>query len=222
MKVSPLLLALMLLNLGVTAFLVIASELGLWGIQLPPYVPFHWNLAGDVDAWAHVSSLLFVAALPPVLYGLMFLLPRLDTTSTSHDRRRGVFSLLVAVFTLFFISMQWSVLATAYGLPLNLVSLLKMGLGGLFLLVGVTIPRIPPGFFLGIRTPWTLGSEAVWRRTHKMGGWVFFFLGTWTFMLVYTPGILDSILLFSGLLGAVGYLFYFSYREFRKLNVPTK
>ncbi|WP_243123893.1 SdpI family protein [Thermaerobacter sp. FW80] len=29
--------------------------------------------------------------------------------------------------------------------------------------------QVRPNFFFGIRTPWTLSSEAVWRKTHRAG-----------------------------------------------------
>lgn len=35
-----------------------------------------------------------------------------------------------------------------------------------------------PNLYLGIRTPWTLKNETVWRKTHRVGGIVFFVCGT--------------------------------------------
>jgi uncharacterized membrane protein len=44
-----------------------------------------------------------------------------------------------------------------------------------FLVVGNCIGRVRPNYFVGIRTPWTLESDEVWRATHRLLGriWVF-------------------------------------------------
>jgi uncharacterized membrane protein len=31
---------------------------------------------------------------------------------------------------------------------------------------------VEPNWFVGIRTPWTLSSDTVWRKTHRTGGWL--------------------------------------------------
>jgi uncharacterized membrane protein len=48
-----------------------------------------------------------------------------------------------------------------------------VGLGMLFILLGNYLPRLPRNFFVGIRTPWTIASDLVWKKTHIVGGWLF-------------------------------------------------
>lgn len=216
MKVSRWLVGFMVLNLTVTLSWVIFSSIGLQHYSLPEYVPFHWNLLGDVDGFAPRWALAVLAALPLIIYFLLFLMPRVDLQTDEEEGFKGVFGLLTAAFVVFFVAMQWGVTSAALGLPLNIVSLIKITAGLLILIAGILTGRLPYRFPLGIRTPWTLASETVWHRTHRMGAWVFFFLGIWVLMLLFVPGILDYILFFSGVLGAVGYLFYYSYREHRK------
>ena len=43
----------------------------------------------------------------------------------------------------------------------------------LFVGLGNYLPRIRSNWWIGIRTPWTLESEAVWRETHRLAGWTF-------------------------------------------------
>ncbi|MBQ5709352.1 MAG: SdpI family protein, partial [Anaerotignum sp.] len=42
--------------------------------------------------------------------------------------------------------------------------------GGLFIVLGSMMAKIKQNFFTGIKTPWTLSSEAVWDKTQKLGG----------------------------------------------------
>ena len=77
------------------------------------------------------------------------------------------------------------------------------------------MPSIKRNFFIGIKTPWTLASERVWKKTHEMGGKVF--MGTAVLILV---GMLfpDYTIWFMlvPLLGGIGWIFIYSYLEFRK------
>ncbi len=35
------------------------------------------------------------------------------------------------------------------------------------------MPQIRHNYFFGIRTPWTLANETVWKKTHRVGGAIF-------------------------------------------------
>jgi uncharacterized membrane protein len=48
-----------------------------------------------------------------------------------------------------------------------------IGIGVLFMVLGNYLPRIRSNWWMGIRTPWTLESETVWRETHRLGGRTF-------------------------------------------------
>jgi len=51
------------------------------------------------------------------------------------------------------------------------------GLGVLLIVLGIPMSKIQPKWFVGIRTPWTLTSELSWRKTHRLGRWVFIVAG---------------------------------------------
>jgi uncharacterized membrane protein len=48
--------------------------------------------------------------------------------------------------------------------------------------------RMRPNWFMGIRTPWTLSSEQVWRKTHRVGGYAFVAAG----VVMAAAGLLRS------------------------------
>jgi uncharacterized membrane protein len=43
-------------------------------------------------------------------------------------------------------------------------------LGALFIVLGIVMPRTRSNWWLGVRTPWTLSSDRVWERTHRLAG----------------------------------------------------
>ena len=47
-------------------------------------------------------------------------------------------------------------------------------IGLLFAFLGNYFKTIKPNYFIGIRTPWTLENEEVWKKTHLIGGKLWF------------------------------------------------
>src|SRR2546427_7244662 len=56
------------------------------------------------------------------------------------------------------------------GCPVAMSRLMPVGVGLLFIVLGNSLARVQPTWFVGIRTPWTLSSDTVWRKTHRTGG----------------------------------------------------
>jgi uncharacterized membrane protein len=61
--------------------------------------------------------------------------------------------------------------------------------GFLFIVLGNYLPRIQPNWFMGVRTPWTMSSDSVWRQTHRTAGWVFVAAG----MILLTGVVLPRL-----------------------------
>ena len=47
-----------------------------------------------------------------------------------------------------------------------------VGIGLLLVLLGNYMGKLRKNFFIGVRTPWTLASDEVWARTHRLTGWL--------------------------------------------------
>ncbi len=157
--------------------------------RLPDPMPIHWNAAGQADDWAsrQVGAWLMPLAMLAV-YLLLLALPAMDPRRANIARFEGTYSLMRVGTTLFFAYMQGVILyATSRGgndLPVGLIT---SGVGVLFLLIGNYMPRMRSNWFMGIRTPWTLASEHVWRATHRLGGRLFMLAGVGMLLLPLFP-----------------------------------
>ncbi len=92
-------------------------------------------------------------------------------------------------------------------------------LGAFFIYIGFLLEHAKRNWFVGIKTPWTLSSDKVWRKTHKLGGVLFLFAGFMTFVSVLVPHIAMWISLTSIILAALVPIVYsyFAYeKEVRK------
>jgi uncharacterized membrane protein len=62
-------------------------------------------------------------------------------------------------------------------------------LGLLFMVIGNYLGKVHPNWFLGVRTPWTLASELVWRKTNRTAGWLFVLAGLVIAVSAFIPSV---------------------------------
>ena len=156
--------------------------------RLPERVATHWDVRGDVNGW---DSRPFAAWMLPgvmVLIALLMpLLPRIDPRRVNFEKFRPTYDLIVnAIVTLLGV-IHVSVLGAGLGWPILMERFTPLMIGGLLILLGNVLPRVRSNWWLGIRTPWTLSSERVWERTHRVGGYLLVGAGTVMILLALLP-----------------------------------
>jgi uncharacterized membrane protein len=169
----------LLLSIGLTALAASASLVAYFGFhdRLPAQVPIHWNLRGEVDRTVpRDGALSYLLLLPGVMAAtvlLTVLLPWLSPRQFDVERFRDTYDYLMALVVAVFGYVHGVTLLAALGLGFDLNRVL---LGGLFLFLaalGNVLGKVQRNFWVGVRTPWTLASEAVWVRTHRLAAWTF-------------------------------------------------
>lgn len=58
-----------------------------------------------------------------------------------------------------------------------------MLIGLLYVILGNYMKTIKTNYFIGIRTPWTLENDIVWKKTHKLAGKYWFIGGLLVILL---------------------------------------
>lgn len=192
--------------------------------SMPDQMPSHWGLDG-VDEWSSKENSIALAVMPAILLIVLFIVPRIDPKRRNFDRFAGIYRTFAAVITLFMMAVSWMGPLTVWGYLSTKGTLLNTLLFGffgvLFIGLGNYLPRIKPNFTFGIRTPWTLASEEVWRRTHRAAGPVFVIAGMATLVAALfssvAPAITFWVMLIS-ILGATAFAGVYSYLAWRKLE----
>jgi len=151
-----------------------AVAVSLWAYpQLPPTVATHWNVRGVADGFS--SRLVAVSIMPLVIIvmtGLFNVLPKLDPRRANYTKFIGTYWLIANAVILFILIGHGMIVATGLGYPVKIGRTMPIGVGLLFIVLGNYLTRVEPNWFVGIRTPWTLSSDTVWRKTHRTGGWL--------------------------------------------------
>jgi len=140
---------------------------------LPETIPSHFNKDGLPDRFAPKSQILLIyVAFIIFLYLLLTFLPMIDPFWKKIQKKYSLFLLFRDFVLLFFLFFYIIILFSAKADKLQ-TNLFGAGLGFLFVLIGNYLPKLPRNFFFGVRTPWALASEVVWRKTHILSGWAF-------------------------------------------------
>lgn len=56
-------------------------------------------------------------------------------------------------------------------------TLILSAVGVMLVVIGNMLPKSRPGFFIGIRTPWTISDTDNWIATHRLGGKLMMLIG---------------------------------------------
>jgi len=145
---------------------------------LPEMVASHWNAKGEVDGYlpkfwgAFLLPLLMVG-----LYLLFLAIPRIDPLKENIMQFIKYYYGFIVVMMLLMLVVHAQVILWSLGFAISPNAILPLSIGVLFIYIGVLIGKAKRNWFIGIRTPWTLSSDAVWDKTHKIGGRLFILAG---------------------------------------------
>jgi uncharacterized membrane protein len=166
---------------NIICFLMIAATVAVAIIlypNLPDQIPTHWNLEGEVDDY---TAKPWGVAILPLSAILVFVVMRLIPVISPKGFRTDKFMDVIDVFTVtlvgFMCGVAVLVLLEANGQDIRINEMIFTGVGLLFIVLGNYMGKVRKNFFIGIRTPWTLASDEVWSRTHRLGGKVLILIG---------------------------------------------
>jgi uncharacterized membrane protein len=167
----------------------LAGALSLWAYpKLPELVATHWNFRGEPDDYSsRLSAVLFAPLLIVGLRLLTDVLPRIDPRGRRYESFRDTYWLVFNLVFVFLGVLHVAVIGNALGWPVNINRVVPLGVGLLLVFLGNVLGRVEPNWFLGIRTPWTLSNDVVWRRVHRTAGWLFVGGGAAFMVMAFLP-----------------------------------
>ncbi|WP_118950594.1 SdpI family protein [Taibaiella helva] len=192
--------------------------------SLPDIVPTHFNVKGKADDWSAKGSLwLIPAGLSLFFYLLMLLLPLIDPKQKLR-RNTGKFEHIRFILVLFMTGLSCFLLYVMKNQSMEHLDKFMFALLGLFFAVlGNFFPSLKPNYFIGIRSPWALENEHVWKKTHQFGGRLWVFGGLLILLLAFVAPAsfpIDRVFL-PLVLGMAIIPFIYSYVVWRRLKAAA-
>jgi len=137
--------------------------------QMPDKMASHWNAKGEVDGYN--SNFWGIFLIPYMLSGLFLLyllIPRIDPLKQNIEKFRKYYDNFFILFFIYFLAIYLHGIFWNLGIKISPNIILPISCSLLFFYVGILCENSKRNWFVGIRTPWTLSSDAVWGKTHRI------------------------------------------------------
>ncbi len=155
------------------ATLTLAAASLVAGSMLPVemQLPVHWGLSGEADRFAGKWVALLA---PPAMVGavslLFHFLPSIEPRKEGLARSQGLYLWGWLALLIMGAAIELAVLSAAFDWGVPVPQLMAGAIGIMLALIGNQLGKSRSMYLIGVRTPWTLASEEVWIKTHRLCG----------------------------------------------------
>jgi len=189
---------------------------------MPAMMATHWNIAGEADGFMPKAYALFlIPVIIVVLYLLLWVVPKIDPLKKNIQGFRREYDIFRTVFIFFMVYLYLLSIFWNLGKRFDFVVMLVPGFSLLFYFCGFLISKAKRNYLIGIRLPWTLASDEVWNKTHKLGGKLFRLYALVLLLGIIFPDFFLWIFFVPLILILVWSVLY-SYFEFKKIEEKEK
>jgi len=182
----------------------------------PDRIVSHWNAAGQADGYMSKFWGLFL--IPIIMTGFVALfavLPRIDPYKKNYEKFRDYYEGFILLFVLFMLAIQVQIILWSIGYQISPNLTFPVLIGILFIYIGFLLGHAEQNWFVGIRTPWTLSSKTVWKKTHELGGKLFKIAGVISCIGIFA-GVYALWFILVPALAVAAITVTYSYYEFQK------
>lgn len=160
---------------------------------LPEQIPTNWNMDGTVTYGSRYT--IFITAGMGLLFAVLFdILPKIDPRRKNYEKFGRFYDLFCVLMEIFMLMINGVIITeTLHPGTLSVPMFILLSTGILFVVIGNFMPKFKSNFYMGIKTPWTLSSDEVWRKTHRLGGRCFFLSGLLFIICAFLPESLISL-----------------------------
>jgi len=177
----------------------------------------HWDANDQVNGY--ITKFWGVFLMPLVTLGMLVLflvLPGIDPLKANIAQFRESFNLFIVLIVAFMLYVHGLTLAWSLGYQdFKMSAAMLPFLGVLFIAIGWMLRKAKRNFFIGIRTPWTLSSDTVWDKTHRLGSSLFIASGALAIVGGFFGGMTAFWLTLVPLIGSSLFLVVYSYVLYR-------
>ena len=184
--------------------------------QMPEQMASHWNAKGLVDDYLPKFWGLFLIPITLVGLALLFMaIPRIDPLRENIEKFRKYYDGFVILFMIFMICVYLATILWSIEIRISINVVLPIAAGIMFIGTGILVENTRQNWFIGIRTPWTMSSESVWDKTHRMAGKLFKIAGVIAIVGILFQSYAVYFVLVPAILVAV-YTVVYSYVEYKR------
>lgn len=186
--------------------------------KMPSIMISHWGEQGQPNGYMTKFWALFLMPIISFFMVLLFLfIPKIDPMKENIAKFRKYFDNFIIIILLF---LFYAYLLTVFwnlGKNFNMIFAIIPAFSLIFYYAGVLMEKSKRNWFIGIRTPWTLSSDEIWDKTHRLGGKLFKATAILSFCGLFFKEYAIWFMMVP-VVASTTYVFVYSYLEFKKIN----
>lgn len=189
--------------------------------KCPDQIAIHWNQEGIADGHAPKGILFFLPFVLPLMDAILCYACKWDKNKRNQEKNRPNLETLriviaMVLFAIYMITAQEACSPHSLNIPV----VASIIVGSMICICGNIMPRIRPNHTIGIRNPWTMHSENIWRLTHRFTGWIWFIGGIILCFSAFSQYPFYYMIFMILLLIAIPNLYaYLMYRSSKHINI---
>lgn len=184
--------------------------------MMPDQIASHWGIDGQVNGYMDKFwGVMILPIMSTALFLLFLFIPNMDPKKENIEKFRKYFDGFILLMMLFLTYIYALTITWNLGYTFDINRLIIPPFAALFYYIGILMKHSGMNWTIGIRTPWTLSSPVVWKKTHKLGGLLFQIAA-----IISLPGILfpeyTFLLILIPILSVSIFIVFYSYFIFQK------
>jgi uncharacterized membrane protein len=183
----------------------------------PSMTPNSWSFTGQINTYlpAWLSAFL-LPSITIVIYLVFIFLPSFDPKLKVNEEFIHTYHHLKDIIIVYLLSIYFLRSFFILGYPLDLSLWILLLTACLFFYLAFILPKLPTNWFLGIRTPWTLSSKLVWKKTHLFSKKLFLGAAFLLALSSISPSYIKTFFLFIALFLIIIVPFIYSLLAYRQ------
>ena len=142
--------------------------------------------------------------------------PKLDPKKENYKKHSKAYSIMSISTVLTLIAIHWLTVLATFNVIKSMDMFIKLIIGILFVVMGNYMSQLRSNYLTGIKLPWTLASETVWKKTHRIGGRGFMLVGMVLICTSFIKGAFSFILFMVSLAVFMLFISIYAYLEYQK------
>ncbi|MBO7748844.1 SdpI family protein [Paenibacillus sp. MWE-103] len=186
--------------------------------RLPDTMATHFGPDNEVNGTMGKGAAVLVLALLGFVPLLLRIRRSLDPKRANFQSFGKAFEVSRFGITLLLGAAGWAMVAYNLGYDVDMRKIVLAAVGLLFAVMGNYMTQVRHNYMFGIRTPWTLANEEVWRKTHRIGGPLMMLGGLVALVAAFFEGTAPIVLFLAAILATSLIPVAYSYVLYRRLR----
>jgi uncharacterized membrane protein len=168
--------------------------------RLPETVATHFDINNEVNGTMGKSSLIILLIVLGFVPLILRIARYIDPKRAKYEQFSKAFEMSRFGIAILMGAVGWMTVAYNLGAAIVMSKTVMVIVGLFFVLMGNYLTQVRPNYMFGIRTPWTLANEEIWRKTHRMAGPLMMIGGVVSLVSVFFSGAVGMIVFLAAIL----------------------